>query len=88
VEAGSCVVIIALIIVPDGETRFALLTLLTVWCKLAVTDKTLCDVFGFFMSAIYIDCYRYISSKFTPSGMIWAELGEVQGRIADPDDVG
>jgi uncharacterized Tic20 family protein len=43
----------ALIIVPDGETRFALLTLLTVWCKLAVTDKTECDVFGFFMSVIY-----------------------------------
>jgi hypothetical protein len=38
------------------------------------------------MSAICIDFYHYISSKFTSSGMIWAEL-EVQDRIADPDNV-
>ena len=52
-----------------------------------MTDKTRCDVFGFFMSPIYIDCYHYISSKFTLSGIKWAELGEKQSGIADSDKV-
>jgi hypothetical protein len=51
--------------VHDGETRFALSTLLAVLYQLAVTDKMRCDVSGFFMSPVYIDCYHYITSKFT-----------------------
>lgn len=39
------------------------------------------------MSPIYIDCYHYISSKFTLSGINWAELGEEQSGIADSDNV-
>jgi hypothetical protein len=54
---------------------------------LAVADKARFDVFGFFVPPDYIDCYRYISSKFTLSGMKWAELGEAPGGIADSDKV-
>ena len=39
------------------------------------------------MSPIYIDCYHCMSSKFTLSGMKWAELGETLGRKADLDNV-
>jgi hypothetical protein len=54
---------------------------------LAVTDKTRCDVFGFFMSSLCTDCYHYISAEFTLAGMKWAEFGETQGRIADSDNI-
>ena len=54
---------------------------------MAVTDKTLCDLFGFFMSSLCIDCYHYVSSEFTLAGMEWAEFGEAQGRTADSDSI-